>query len=130
MDHLKEDVIKIQQQNPYKRFADVRKDQDYIADFQVGLNALVSLYHIYLPPLSAHSLVIQPSFQVGLSDKESSQEASKSSYKYLTWYYILACTDIKKDVWKGPIMTELNKGGMSIERRNVGERHTITENGM
>ena len=49
LDHLKEDVIKIQQQNPYKRFADVRKDQDYIADFQVGLNALVSVYHIYSP---------------------------------------------------------------------------------
>ena len=49
LDHLKEDVIKIQQQNPYKRFANVRKDQEYIADFQVGLNALVSVYHICSP---------------------------------------------------------------------------------
>ena len=90
----------------------------------------MSLYHIYSPPLPSHSLIIQPNFQVGLSVEESSQEASKSSYKYSTWYYFLACTDVKKDVSEGPIMTELNKGGMSIERRNVGERHPIMKNGM
>ena len=123
-------MIKSQQKNPYKRFANVRKDQEYIANFQVGLNALVSLYHIYSPPLPSHSLIIQPNFLVCLSVEESSQEASKSSYKYLTWYYFLACTDVKKDVWEGPIMTELNKGGMSIERRAVGERHPIMKNGM
>ena len=80
MDHLKEDVIMIQQQNPYKRFADARKDQDYIADFQVGLNALVSVYHIYSPFLPLHSLIIQPNFLVCLSVEESSQEASESSH--------------------------------------------------
>ena len=65
-----------------------------------------------------------------LSVEESSQEGSEPSYKYLTWYYFLACTDVKKDVWEAPIMTEFNKGDMSHERRNVGERHTVTENGM
>ena len=65
-----------------------------------------------------------------LSVEESSQEASKSSYKYLTWYHFLTCTDVKRDVWEGPIMTEPNKDDMSIERRNVGERPTTTENGM
>ena len=80
--------------------------------------------------LSSHSLIIQPNFQVCLSVEESSQEASKSSYKYLTWYDFLTCTDVKRDVWEGPIMTEPNKDDMSIERRNVGERPTTTENGM
>ncbi|EDR06801.1 uncharacterized protein LACBIDRAFT_299688 [Laccaria bicolor S238N-H82] len=52
---LKEDVIKIQQQSPYKRLANFRKDQEYIADFQVKLNAL-------------------PNFHVCLSVEECSQE--------------------------------------------------------
>ena len=79
---------------------------------------------------SSHELIIQPNFQVGPSVEESPQEASKSSYKYLTWYYFLTCTDVKTDVWEGPVMTERKKDDMSIERRNVGERPTTTENGM
>ena len=65
-----------------------------------------------------------------LGVEESSQEASESSHKDLAWYYFLASTDIKRDVWEGPIMTEPNKDDMSIERRNVGGRPTTTENGM
>ena len=65
-----------------------------------------------------------------LSVKESSQEASKSSYKYVTWYSFLICTDVKRDVCEGPKMSEPNKDDMSIERRNVGERPTTTENGI
>ena len=65
-----------------------------------------------------------------LSVEESSQEASESSHKDLTRYYFLASTDIKRDVWEGPIMTEPNKDDMSIERRNVGERPTTTGFGM
>ncbi|EDR06780.1 uncharacterized protein LACBIDRAFT_299652 [Laccaria bicolor S238N-H82] len=53
LDHLKGDAIKIQQQNPYKGLANFRKDQEYIADFQVKLNAL-------------------PNFQVCLSVEEES----------------------------------------------------------
>ena len=75
-------------------------------------------------------MIIQPNFQVCLSVEESSQEGSKSSHKYLTWYYFLGCTDVKSDVWEDPIITEANKDDMSIERRNVGERPTTTENGM
>ncbi|EDR06816.1 uncharacterized protein LACBIDRAFT_299706 [Laccaria bicolor S238N-H82] len=86
LDHLKEEVIKIQQQNPYKRLANFRKDQEYIADFQVKLNAL-------------------PNFHVCLSVEEE--------------------PNVKRDVQEGPIMTEPN---MSIEKRNVGERPTTTEN--
>ena len=112
--------MKIQQ----RRFANFREDQEHIADFQVKVNALVSMFHIYSP------FFIQPNFQACLRIEESSQEASKSSYKYLTWYYFLTCTDVKRDVWEGPIMTEHNKDDMSIERRNVGERPTTTENGM
>ena len=51
MDHMKENVVKIQQQSPCKRFANFRKDQEYIADFQVKLNALVSNLS-----LSSHSI--------------------------------------------------------------------------
>ena len=75
-------------------------------------------------------MIIQPNFQACLRVEESSQEASKSSYKYLTWYYFLTCTDAKRDVWEGPIVTGPNEGDMSIERRIVGERPTTTENGM
>ena len=74
-------------------------------------------------------LIIQPNFQPCLEVEEISQEASKSSYKYLTWYCCLTCTDARRDVWEGPIVTEPNKGDMSIERRIVGERPTATENG-
>ena len=114
-----------------------------------------------------------------LGVEESSQEASKSNYKYLTWYYLSIQTDVKRDVWEvipssfrpcvgndddksddghpacvvlsssvsdvtadtewlaspdadaeGPKRTEPNKDDMSIERRNIGERPTTTENGM
>ena len=68
-------------------------------------------------------MIIQPNFQACLRVEESSQEASKSSYRYLT------CTDARRDVWEGPIVTEPKKGDMSIERRIVGERPTATENG-
>ena len=47
--HLNEDVMRIQQQSTWKRFADFRRDQEHIADFQLKLNALVSMYHIYSP---------------------------------------------------------------------------------
>ena len=75
-------------------------------------------------------MIIQANFQVCLSVEESSQEASKSNYKYLTWYYLLIQTDVKRDVWEGPKTTKPNKDDMSVERRNVGERPTTTENGM
>ena len=39
--HMKEDVMKIQQQTPHKNFANLRKDTEHIAGFQVTLNALV-----------------------------------------------------------------------------------------
>ena len=47
---MKEDMMKIQQQNPWKRFANLRKDQEHIADFQIKLNALVSImmFDIYI----------------------------------------------------------------------------------
>jgi hypothetical protein len=126
LDHLKEDVIKIQQQNTWKRFANFRKDQEHIADFQVKLNALVSMHYIIDHLIH---LIIQPNFQDHLSVEESSQ-ASKSSYKYLTWYYFLTCIDVKRDVWEGPVMTGPNKDDMFIERGNVSERPTTTENSM
>ena len=81
LDHLKEDVIKIQQQNMWKRFANFRKDQECIADFRVRLNLLVSLYAIYHHSLSSHSFITQPNFQASLGFEESLEEASKSSYK-------------------------------------------------
>ena len=74
-------------------------------------------------------MIIQPTFEACLTIEESSQEESKSSYKYLTWYYFLTCTDVKRDVREGPIMTETNKDDVSIERIKVAERPT-TENGM
>ena len=73
LDYMKEDVMKIQR----RRFANFRKDQEHIADFQVKVNALVSMFHIY------SSFFIQPNFQACLRIEESSQEASKLSYKYL-----------------------------------------------
>ena len=42
--HLKEDVMKIQQQNTFPNF---KKDQEHIAELQVKLNALVSMLYIY-----------------------------------------------------------------------------------
>ena len=47
LDHMKEDVMKIQQQNTWKRFSNFRKDPDHIAGFQVKLNALVSMFYIF-----------------------------------------------------------------------------------
>ena len=73
LDYMKKDVMKIQQ----CRFANFREDQEHIADFQVKVNALVSMFHIYSP------FFIQPNFQACLRIEESSQEASKLSYKYL-----------------------------------------------
>ena len=75
-------------------------------------------------------MIIQPTFQACLSIEESLQEASKSIYKYSTWYYSLTYTDVKRDVLEGLIMTEPNQDVMSIERRNFGKRPTTTEDGM
>ena len=75
-------------------------------------------------------MIIQPNFQACVRIEESSQEASKSSYEYLTWYYFLTCTDVKRDVWEDSIMTESNKDNESIERRNVGDGPTMTGGGM
>ena len=75
-------------------------------------------------------LIIQPTFQACLSIEESLQEASKSSYKYSTWYYSLTYTDVKRDVLEGLIMTEPNQDDMAMERRDVIEKPTTTENGM
>ena len=47
LDHLKEDVMNIQQQNMWKRLGNVKKEQEHIAGFQAKLNALVSMFHIY-----------------------------------------------------------------------------------
>ena len=49
LDHLKEDVMKIQQQNTRKTVPNFKKDQEHIAGLQVTLNALVSMFHIYSP---------------------------------------------------------------------------------
>ncbi|EDR01074.1 uncharacterized protein LACBIDRAFT_395470 [Laccaria bicolor S238N-H82] len=57
LDNLKEDVIKIQQQNTWKRLANFKKDQEYIAGLQAKLNVL-------------------PNFQACLRVEESSQEAN------------------------------------------------------
>ena len=80
------------------------------------------LYHLI-------HVIIQHNFQACLRVEECLQEASQSSYIYLTWYYFLTCTDAKRDLQK-PIMAEPNKDDMSIERRNVGKRSTATQNGM
>ena len=48
LDHMKEDVMKIQRWSLW-RFANFRKVQEHIADFQVKVNALVSMFHIYSP---------------------------------------------------------------------------------
>ena len=47
-----------------------------------------------------------------------------------TWYCFLSCPDALGDVWEDPIMTEPNKDNLSVERRNLGERLTTTEDGM
>ena len=49
LDHLKEDVMKIQQQNTRKTVLNLKKDQEHIAGLHVKLNALVSMFHIYSP---------------------------------------------------------------------------------
>ena len=49
LDHLKEDVMKIQQQNTRKTVPNFKKDQEHIAGLQVKLNALVSMFHVYSP---------------------------------------------------------------------------------
>ena len=85
LDHLKEDVMKIQQQNTWRRFPNFKKDQEDIAGMQVKLNTVVSTLHILTVLCHLSHLIIQPDFQACLSIEESSQEASKSSYKYLTW---------------------------------------------
>ena len=41
LEHMKGDVMKIQQQTPYESFANLRKDTEHIAGFQVKLNAHV-----------------------------------------------------------------------------------------
>ena len=43
LEQMKEDVMKIQQQTPWKRLAKFRKDLEHIERFQVELNALVSI---------------------------------------------------------------------------------------
>jgi hypothetical protein len=123
--------MEIQQQNTWKRLANFKKDQEHIVGLQVKLNALVSMFLCISTVLCHHlHLIIQPNFEACLSVEKSSEEASKSSYKYLTWYYFLTCTDTKRDVWEDFIMTEPNNDDMSIERRNVGERLTTTGGGM
>ena len=49
LDHLKEDVMKIQQQNTRKTVPNFKKDQEHIAGLQVKLNALVSMFQLYFP---------------------------------------------------------------------------------
>ena len=45
VDHLKEEVMKIQQWNTWNGLANFKKDQEYITGFQVKINALVSMIH-------------------------------------------------------------------------------------
>ena len=52
LDHLKEDVMKIQQLNTFPNF---KKDQEHILELQVKLNAFVSMFYIYQLFLSSHS---------------------------------------------------------------------------
>ena len=75
-------------------------------------------------------MIVQPDFWVHLSIEETLQEASKSSYKCLTCYYFLTCTDAKRDIWEDALMTESNTDDKSIERRNAGRRLTTTGGGM
>ena len=49
LDHLKEDVMKIQQQNTRKTVPNFKKDQEHIAGLQVKLNSLVSMFQLYSP---------------------------------------------------------------------------------
>ena len=49
LDHLKEDVMKIQQQNTRKTVPNFKKDQEHIAGLQIKLNALVSMFQLYSP---------------------------------------------------------------------------------
>ena len=128
LDQLKEDVMKIQQQNTWERFSNFRKDQEHIADFQVKLNSLVSISHVFTILHHLFHLIIQSSFQTCFRVEENSQEAGKSSHKYFTWYYFSTCTDAKRN--EDLIMTKHNKDDISIERRNIGERPTTTENCM
>ena len=45
VDHLKEEVMKIQQRNTWKGLAKFKTDQEYITGMQVKINALVSMIH-------------------------------------------------------------------------------------
>jgi len=76
--------MKIQQQTPWKRLANFRKDPEHIEGFQVKLNALVSMImpvYIKYSKLS-HLIILQDCLRVDIGG--SSQKASKSSWKYLT----------------------------------------------
>ena len=79
--------MKIQQQTPWKRLANFRKDPEHIEGFQVKLNAFVSMIIlIYIKCLNYFiNLIIQPDFQAFLKVEvgESSQKTSKSNWKYL-----------------------------------------------
>jgi len=48
LDHLEEDVIKVQQQIIQRRIPSFKRDQEHIAGLQVKLSALVSMFYIYL----------------------------------------------------------------------------------
>ena len=78
LEHMKEDVMKIQQQTPCKRLANFRKDPGHIEGFLVKLSALVSI--IILSVLNYLIYFInQPNFLSYLSGDVggSSQKASK-----------------------------------------------------
>ena len=49
LDHLKEDVMKIEQQNTMGTVPNFKKDQEHIAGLEVTLNALVNMSHRYSP---------------------------------------------------------------------------------
>ena len=52
LEKVKEDVMKIQQQNTRKTVPNFKKNQEHIAGLQVKLNALVSMFHVYSHSLS------------------------------------------------------------------------------
>ena len=47
LDHLKEDMMKIQQQNTWMIVPNFKKDQEHIVGLQVKLNEVVSMFCIY-----------------------------------------------------------------------------------
>ena len=75
--HLKEHVMKIKEENTWRRFSNFKKDQEHIAGLQAKLNALVSMFYIFTVLCHLIQLIIQINFQAFLSGEESSQEASK-----------------------------------------------------